>query len=134
MKCIPIRKEPNGAIYIGDNIDNFDELHMDQPPYNFIKTAIPDGYDDFAITDFNDDLSFSIEKYTDRKQRETSAKYEALIVSKIREKYSLNQELAILRQRDAKPEEFAEYNVFVEEIKKDVKQLIYGGSDNGTTN
>ena len=47
--------------------------------------------------------------------------YENLIVTKIREKYSLNEELAILRQRDTKPAEFAEYNAYVEECKAAVK-------------
>ena len=35
----------------------------------------------------------------------------------IRARYSIDDELAILRQRDAKPEEFAEYNAFDESIK-----------------
>ena len=43
--------------------------------------------------------------------------YEQRVVSRIRERYSIDDELAILRQRDAKPEEFAEYNAFVENIK-----------------
>lgn len=43
--------------------------------------------------------------------------YEQRVVSRIRERYSVDDELAILRQRDTKPEEFAEYNAFVEEIK-----------------
>ncbi len=47
--------------------------------------------------------------------------YEHLIIKKIRARYSVNQELAILRQRDSKPEEFAEYNAYVEECKALVK-------------
>ena len=43
--------------------------------------------------------------------------YEQRVVGRIREKYSVDDELAILRQRDTKPEEFAEYNAFVENIK-----------------
>lgn len=43
--------------------------------------------------------------------------YEQRVVSRIRERYSVDDELAILRQRDSKPEEFAEYNAFVEKIK-----------------
>lgn len=42
------------------------------------------------------------------------------IVSAIREKYSLDDEIAILRQRDTKPQEFDEYFDFVEEIKSKV--------------
>ena len=47
--------------------------------------------------------------------------YEQRVVSRIREKYSVDDELAILRQRDTKPEEFAEYNTFVEGIKSEEK-------------
>ena len=43
--------------------------------------------------------------------------YQERVVNRIREKYSVDDELAILRQRDIKTEEFAEYNAFVEEIK-----------------
>ena len=43
--------------------------------------------------------------------------YEQRVVDRIRAVYSVDDELAILRQRDTKPEEFAEYNAFVEQIK-----------------
>ena len=43
--------------------------------------------------------------------------YEQRVVNRIRERYSVDDELAILRQKDTKPEEFAEYNAFVENIK-----------------
>ena len=45
--------------------------------------------------------------------------YEQRVVNRIRTVYSVDDELAILRQRDTKPEEFAEYNAFVEQIKAD---------------
>jgi hypothetical protein len=47
--------------------------------------------------------------------------YENLIIRKIRQRYSVNQELAILRQRDSKPDEFATYNEYAEQCKADVK-------------
>lgn len=47
--------------------------------------------------------------------------YERLVIGRIRKRYSLNQELAILRQRDSKPEEFAVYNTYVEECKAAAK-------------
>jgi hypothetical protein len=43
--------------------------------------------------------------------------YQQRVVNRIREIYSVDDELAILRQRDTKPEEFAEYNAFVEKVK-----------------
>lgn len=45
---------------------------------------------------------------------------------RIRERYSINDELARLRQRDEKPEEFAAYNAFVEECKAVAKADVYG--------
>ena len=39
----------------------------------------------------------------------------------IRTKYSIDEEFAILRQKETKPEEFAEYNKFCEECKIFVK-------------
>ena len=47
--------------------------------------------------------------------------YEQRVVNRIREFYSVDDELAILRQRDTKPEEFAAYNSFVEKIKSEEK-------------
>lgn len=47
--------------------------------------------------------------------------YESLIVQKIRQRYSVNEELAILRQRDEKPEEFKEYHDYVEVCKAEAK-------------
>ena len=46
------------------------------------------------------------------------------IEERIREKYSISDELAILRQRDTKPEEFAEYNAFAEQAKAEVSAEI----------
>ena len=48
--------------------------------------------------------------------------YEQRVVNRIREVYSIDDELALLRQRDTKPEEFAEYNAFVEQIKAEERE------------
>lgn len=50
--------------------------------------------------------------------------YKAKIVALIREKYDLDDECAILRQRDTKPEEFAEYNTYVEQCKQTAKTVL----------
>lgn len=57
--------------------------------------------------------------------------YSARVVELIRLKYNINEELALLRQRDTKPEEFAEYNDYVEECKAQAKaEIMEGGEDN----
>ena len=48
--------------------------------------------------------------------------YEEMVVMLIREKYSLDDELAIQRQRDTKPEEFQEYFNYCEECKRRAKE------------
>ena len=47
--------------------------------------------------------------------------YEELVVQKIRERYTIDDELAILRQRDVKQDEFAEYNDFCEQCKAEAR-------------
>lgn len=47
--------------------------------------------------------------------------YEHRVVARIRERYSVDDELAILRQRDSKLEEFSVYNEYVEAIKTEEK-------------
>ena len=48
--------------------------------------------------------------------------YEEQVVELIRIRYDVNAELAILRQRDSKPEEFEEYNTYCEECKRKIKE------------
>lgn len=50
--------------------------------------------------------------------------YEQRVVDRIRLKYSVDDELAILRQRDTKPDEFIAYNDFVERIKAEEKEAV----------
>lgn len=47
--------------------------------------------------------------------------YKDRVINRIRAVYSVDDEIAILRQRDTKPEEFEEYNRFVEQIKLEEK-------------
>lgn len=42
----------------------------------------------------------------------------------IRQKYTLSEELAILRQRDTKAEEFEAYNAYAESCKEEARLLI----------
>lgn len=60
--------------------------------------------------------------YTEEELIENAkAEYKNKIEAMIRDRYSLNDELAILRQRDSKPEEFEEYNAYVEKCKASAK-------------
>lgn len=52
--------------------------------------------------------------------------YGADVNRRIRARYSLSQELSLLRQREEKPDEFAAYNAFVEECKRASRAEILG--------
>lgn len=55
---------------------------------------------------------------------ETGTNYNEEVNSMIRQRYSLSEELAILRQRDSKPDEFAAYNEYAEYCKVEVKRRM----------
>ena len=51
--------------------------------------------------------------------------YANLVSKLIRERYSVDDEMAILRQKETKPEEWQEYNAFCEDCKAKAKAEIY---------
>lgn len=60
----------------------------------------------------------------DEVPEETGTNYNEEVNSMIRQRYSLSEELAILRQRDSKPDEFAAYNEYAEYCKVEVKRRM----------
>ena len=66
---IAIKKDLNGLIYISKTaLERFDEKTLKQPPYNFSFVEVEK--EDCETTDFNYDLTFNVEKYNARKQKE----------------------------------------------------------------
>ena len=59
-------------------------------------------------------------------EKKASTTYEELVERLIRKRYSVSAEIAILRQRDQKPDEFAEYNAYAEQCKYKAKAIIGG--------
>ena len=53
--------------------------------------------------------------------------YGALVNRLLRERYSLSEELAILRRREEDPDAFAEYNRFAEACKAKARECIREG-------
>lgn len=50
--------------------------------------------------------------------------YEQIVIGMIRTKYSIDQEIAILRQKDSKLAEYNEYYLFVEKCKTEAKLFV----------
>ena len=57
------------------------------------------------------------------------AAYKAAVERLIRERYTVADELGILRQRDTKPEEYAKYYVFAEQCKAQARAEIAAEAD-----
>ena len=52
--------------------------------------------------------------------------YGALVTRKLRAKYSLSDELAVLRKKEKDPSAFKAYDSFAEECKREARLEIYG--------
>lgn len=60
----------------------------------------------------------------------TEAEYEDLVGRKIAERYSINAQIALLRQAATKPDEFAAFDAFAEACKAEArKELAERGKD-----
>ena len=57
---------------------------------------------------------------------EKQTKYESRVDELIRERYTMSQELAILRQQTTKADEYQEYFAYCEECKAKAKAEVYG--------
>lgn len=64
-------------------------------------------------------------------EREAAAAYGARVDALIRERYPLRDELAVMRQRDSKPAEFAAYDAYAEECKARAKEELDGRREAG---
>lgn len=113
--------------------DRFSDEDIISEPYNYQIAIVPDDIDitDIVYADFDDidgKFIFNATKYDARivaeKEKTKRIEYKLQIDNLIREKYSINDEIAILRQRDTKTIEYEEYFDFVEKIKQNVKSNI----------
>lgn len=59
-------------------------------------------------------------------EEEKTQRYAYRVSELIREKYSIDDEMALHRQKESKREEWAEYNTYCEECKVNAKAEVYG--------
>lgn len=107
---ICIRKEPNGSYYVDKTaINRFTPAVLQQPPYNFSFVEVP--LEDFENSDFNDDLTFSIEKYNQRKNKIVNDKRIAEIkaqLSELTKDFAQVQASLIIENIEEKKQQFRE--------------------------
>ena len=104
-----------------------DETNTDRHGAQRYKVYDENGIANYAIVN---GALVERDKSAELAEIKTTIDYPQLVESKIRKKYSVSAELAILRQRDTKPEEFAEYNAFCELCKSEAKDELNIGVQN----
>ena len=142
---IAIRKEPNGTLYMDKEIYSrtqevqdengnitiqplFTDEELAQPPYNYTKVEIDDTYSDCQASDFDEDLTFNLEKYSARKQKEIAE-------PRIRELKQLlaSQDYKTIKymQRELTEEEFAEVKAQCKSWRDEINKLEQEQVKNG---
>ena len=64
-----------------------------------------------------------------KRSAEAEERYRHIVTERIRRRYDLDAELAILRQRDTKPEEFAAYSAYAEQCKAEAKNIVFAATE-----
>ena len=92
-----------------------------------VKEILPtEGVEAKPAWDEYEDIQVYIPCTTEELEARRIKAYEDLVESLIRQKYTISNELAILRQKDDKPEEFQEYYSYAEQCKATAKTEVLG--------
>lgn len=112
---------PYPLIINGKNVfTNDKKIYNNHGYYEIISTPYPqDGKEYFPIYSLKNN---SIVQEWEEIRNKLS--YDELVVQLIREKYSLDDELAIQRQKETKPDEWEAYFAYCEECKKKAKKVL----------
>ena len=71
-----------------------------------------EGDDAYVVVTYNETMTL------------TKPTYASVVSLLIRERYSVDDELALHRQKDTKVDEFAEYNAFCEAAKEEARKVV----------
>ena len=115
----------NNTLVLADKIESFNKWLTSKGKLPIKNPNIQDVPSDAVIKDFENGV-FSESLYDARMERMKEERYGRLVEKLVLEKYSDSAEKAMLRQRDTKPLEFAEYFAYVEECKARARIDLYG--------
>lgn len=98
----------NSLDFTQEQLDIIQKCHDNELPRSYIE-------------DVYQKLLAMLPKQESQEVEQPTISYDELVDSKIRARYTVSQEFSILRQRDTKPDEFAEYNAYCEQCKAEAK-------------
>ena len=103
---------------------NYDERFTDSviqsAPYNYKVVEVGDIPEDCVYSDFDyigGTYVFNQTKYDSRTKTDTQSLYENRVVELIRQKYSVNDEFKVHREKEENPEQYEEYKQYVQQCK-----------------
>lgn len=125
----PNKIKHNGRVYYNPK----DDVYIDAGYYPIVETDVPEELYDKRhkahyelvegqiIQTWVEDDSIEEEIVENIPENVYTPSYKEMVIARIRDVYSIDDEIAILRQRDVKPDEFEEYYAFVEQCKAEIK-------------
>jgi hypothetical protein len=128
----PNKIKHKGRVYYNPK----DDVYIDAGYYHIVETDVPEELYDKRhkahyelvegqiVQTWVEDDSIEEETVENIPENVYTPSYEERVVARIREIYSIDDEIAILRQRDTKPDEFEEYYAFVESIKVEERGAV----------
>lgn len=116
--------ESMANVLLSDNIEEVEKEEGTFYTYDLYIVHVP--YSASLEEDVENNFDEWLENTKAKEQEELQSKYVDRIEMLIRGKYTLNDELAIQRQKETKPEEWSAYNEYVEHCKAEAKKEIYG--------
>jgi len=116
--------EDKANVMLRQNVTEIEVEGEKQYEFDFYMTTVT--YTPSLEADVENNYNTWLTNLQEQEQKQLQDKYVNLINLLIRGRYSIDDELAIQRQRDTKQEEFEAYNTFVEECKTQAHNEIFG--------
>ena len=128
---LPLPADPMGAILrFPDVFQKTETEELSDEEWLLVRQAIADAI--AKLVDFRTQEGAALQqKFTEKIDNIAALlasiePFEKSRVEKIRARYTVDDELALLRQRDVKPDEFAEYNAYCEACKAEARAETEG--------
>lgn len=141
---IAVRKEKNETIYFDKEIYNrtqtitnengeieivrvFTDKELSLPPYNYTKVYVPDEYaQEIDALDFDDDLTFNVDKYNKRKQEKSKEelRFKRVPLLKAFDVYKSNVNYGIVFESEEERQEIIEWYKSLLELEESSFETI----------
>lgn len=104
--------------------ENVEEIEEDRYAFDVYRITVQQTPN--LIERIEDNIAAWLSLAKEQEEAQKGKTYADRVVQLVREKYSVDDELAIQRQKDVKPDEWNAYNDYVEQCKATARAEIFG--------